>query len=397
MTKRVLIKGGRPLHGEVYVSGDTYSGIAAISYAIFSGEKKRVIGAPRSKVFIEFIKACNDCGLEIKWVEVDKLDVKIDWANFKSDFSKLGNSVSSNFLEIITNLVLTKKYSAKLPIRFRKNLGRYKRLGFTINYYEDSYFEIIRPNNIAHENIYINAFERDFYTLLSYRILKNIFPQIHIDFQNNFHPLNVFDISDEENEIKIDINRKEFNIYASLAMLNDGEIDILNYDLPKSLGFLMDLVEIGAEYEVINNRLRIWQSKKELKSNYDYTRSELDELGSCLIYLSVHSDRNIRVLCRDTKNVRNLLTLLNMVGCEIIYNLSEKRTSEILNLVVRPSNLHSFKISDDHIDLMGVMLMVSSAYKGNSIIDVEDSFENYHTNIWSNLEAIGLKVASKDS
>ena len=138
------------------------------------------------------------------------------------------------------------------------------------------------------------------------------------------------------------------------------------------------------------------QSKKEIKSNYDYTRSELDELGFCLLYLAVYSDKNVRVLCRDSKNIRNLLTLLNMVGCEIVYNMTEKKSSENLNLVIRPSNLHSFKISDDNIDTIGVMVLSSSVYRGSSFVDIEESFDNYHTNIWANLGNLGLKMILKD-
>ncbi len=393
-----LIKGGWSAHGDVEVSGDTNSAIANTCLALLTGEKKIIINAPRTNIFLAFLKNLELLGVEIKWISISQISVDVDWNVFDPDFVQYLPDLVPTFSEIFINLVLAKKYSVKVPLKFRTHLPRYKRLGCIVEFSDDNYFLIQAPihNNVALPKYHIHSFQKDFYALLNYSLLKYIYPKIHIDFDNKPHPLRIF--SDQEymkqDKYSVSANVSEVNFYAMLAVLTDGELNIKGVDLELSLGFLMDLDEIGATYEVKSKVLKIWQDLKFLKPKYNYISSNPDELGYLLLFHTLYGEKKISITCRDSFDIRDLIKTLNIMGCYISY---EQLQDKILELTVKPSVLVSFKLPIPNGRWGGVVLAAAIAYIGNSIVTDIERISDYIPFLEETLENLDLKLIPRAS
>jgi len=63
---RLLIHGGWPAHGEVTLTGDTYSAIVKICIACLNGGETVIENVPRSKLLLNFLNFASSIGVGAK-------------------------------------------------------------------------------------------------------------------------------------------------------------------------------------------------------------------------------------------------------------------------------------------------------------------------------------------
>ena len=387
---RLLIHGGWPAHGEVTLTGDTYSAIVKICIACLNGGETVIENVPRSKLLLNFLNFAISIGVGAKWVNVDALLINADWSSISNDISKK-DLTDLHIYEVFLCIVLAKKFSVKVSLATRKRLLRYKKLGFQMEYSEDNYYLITCPLEFPSQRVNVNCRQRDFFTTLSYAIIKNLYTMVNINFENNYSPIrDVLGYSAvNSKKLIVDANRFELSFYASLALLTDGEITIKNADLSKSLGFLLDLREIGLDYDVKKNTVRVWQEQRVQKDFYNYYTSEVDELGYLLIIHSVIGSKKIKLIGYNSYGHREMLKNLNIMGCKIDY----EEFGNKLYISISPSILRTSRSFLDESGLAGVVIFASLVYQGNSIINNIDKIEHVLPDISDNLSSLKLKYS----
>ncbi len=388
-----LIRGGWSAHGEVSVSGDSFSAISWISAALLSSDAKSIINVPRSNVTLSFIRFMNECGFNIEWRGLSRIKCNVDWSRLSPDLSKIEFD-DYRFMELAADIVLAKLNQCLLPLKYRKYLTRFRRLKFEVQLIEDVGYQITVPQVPEIKKMHIKSEQRDFYTVLSYSILKFVYPEIYIEYKGVFDPANVFSDTERvaKSTFKVNMNAIEFNFYTSLAMLTEGELKLKNVELPESLGYLLLLFEVGASYEVEGGTLKIWQDYKKIEQYYNFVKTAPDELGYLLLYLSAFSDNKILVKAKNKPPYLKVIKTLNMMGCQLSYSDFE---SESIMVEVKPSNLKSFRQQITSIELGGVILAGSFLYDGNTIVSEINQFSEYLPFLSDNLNEIGLKFSTR--
>lgn len=391
-----LIKGGWSAHGEVDISGDTNSAIANTCHAILAGGVKTISNVPRTDIFLRFLSDLRLLGVEAEWVSVKQIKIDLNWNIFNPDFVENYAELSPAFLEVLINIVLAKRLSVRVPLKYRTHLQRYKRLGCIIEYSDDNYFLIQAPNTDDSESpvLHIHSYEKDFYALLNYALLKNIYPKIHIDFENKHNPVRIFTDTTyvAKNKYFVTPNVAEINFYAILSVLTDGELDLNGVDLSLSLGFLMDLDEIGASYEVKKNKVKIWQDLKLMEDKYNYVSSNADELGYLVLFHTLFREQSVKIVCRDSFDIRALIKTINIMGCHVGYIELEDK---LLELTVKPGTLSSFKLAIPNSRWGGVILAAAFAYEGNTIISDMNKISEYMPFLDESLQYLDLKITAR--
>lgn len=389
---RLLINGGWPAHGEIYLSGDTYSAIVNFCIASLQGGEVTIFNCPRSQLFLTVLDFANDIGIKINWKNIDTIVINTDWSEISGDIVSQ-NVFESDIYEMFLCLLLVKKFSANVSLSFRKRLIRFKRLGFEIEYSDENFYKVVVP--IEFKDVIFNIYgrKRDFFTTLCYSILKNLCKGININFDNNYSPiLNLLEFNSREiKELVCDANKTELNFYASLGLLTDGEITIRNADLSKSLSFLLDLREIGLEYEVKHRQVRIWQDLKYQKEFYNYTSSEPDEFGYLLLIHSVYGEKPVKIIGLDSYLHLQCIKQLNMLGCKIDFNTNDGK----IYAVVSPGILKSSKCFLESNGLAGVILVAGFTYVGNMIVNNNQQIDHYLPDLLENLDNLKLKFTGQ--
>lgn len=388
-----LIRGGWSAHGELSVSGDSFSAIANISAALLSSDPKSITNVPRSNITLSFITFLNNCGFNIEWRGISRIKCNVDWSRFNPDLSKVEFD-DFRHMEIVADIVLAKLNRCLLPLKFRKYLTRYRRLKFEIHLIEDVGYQITVPEIPEIKKMHIKSDQRDFYTVLSYSLLKFVYPEIHIAYKGVFDPANVFSDPEksEKSTYKVNMNAIEFNFYTSLAMLTEGELKLQNVALSESLGYLLLLFEVGASYEVEGGTLKIWQDYKKIEQYYNFVKTAPDELGYLLLYLSVFASNKILVKAKNIPQNLKIIKNLNIMGCQLSYSDFE---SESIMVEVKPSNLKSFKQQVTSLESGGIILAASFIYDGNTIVSEINQFSEYLPFLSDNLTEIGLKFSTR--
>lgn len=388
-----LIRGGWSAHGELTVSGDSFSAIANISAALLSSDPKSITNVPRSNITLSFITFLNNCGFNIEWRGISRIKCNVDWSRFNPDLSKVEFD-DFRHMEIVADIVLAKLNRCLLPLKFRKYLTRYRRLKFEIHLIEGVGYQITVPEIPEIKKMHIKSDQRDFYTVLSYSLLKFVYPEIYIAYKGVFDPANVFSDAEklEKSTYKVNMNAIEFNFYTSLAMLTEGELKLQNVALSESLGYLLLLFEVGASYEVEGGTLKIWQDYKKIEQYYNFVKTAPDELGYLLLYLSVFATNKILVKAKNIPQNLKIIKNLNIMGCQLSYSDFE---SESIMVEVKPSNLKSFKQQVTSLESGGIILAASFIYDGNTIVSEINQFSEYLPFLSDNLTEIGLKFSTR--
>lgn len=283
------VKGGKPLFGEVEISGAKNSALKIIIASLFTNEDVYISNVPRVKSLEKEIQILESLGSKVEWLSFNYLKIN----NSKLISSKipleLGKNLNTSFLFAGPLLYRFGEATIPLPDTGTENIERFietwSSLNIEINF--DSNFIYLRSDNSKPGRVEI---ARASHTATDNAILSSIFLNGETTIINTSEEIEVKDLVNFCNSMGAEIeyeNKRvlkikgqrhfkgtEFNVVSDLteivfftvaALITNGNIIIKNID-KGSISFLISFLnKIEANFEFTNNsELRVWRKANEL-------------------------------------------------------------------------------------------------------------------------------------
>ncbi len=390
------IKGGKPAYGVVEISGDVYAAILIIADFIASKRTElQLTNVPRCQLMLDFLDFIVNIGVQVKWLTVNQINLKID----------SGVNTELNFLEHqypYLNLVIPALFQREKEISIsietaniiREQIKFYVSLGIKRNVYNGR-VNLIAPLDTESTSVTLRAdADEDIYKVAGKLLLKKLFPNIRVTY--NEHNPNLALLLNGSTSVRQDcpLSLLEFNFFAALGILTDGDIEFANFDLTRYLNFLLKLVDVGANYEIIDNRLKLWYEKKDLSNIYVYPHIALDELGYLILITSLLSEKNVRISTPPKDELDLLGKELNIIKCRNDH-YPAKDKSGYVEIMIKPSRIglvrNNFRVSE--FTGINLPILVSSFINdGRSWVSGIDYVDYFSQNLRDNLMNLNLDI-----
>ena len=285
------IHGGKPLLGEVEISGAKNSALKIIIASLFCNEDVYISNVPKVRSLEKEIQILESLGSKVEWITSSYLKINNSKLNSFIIPADLGKNLITSFLFAGPLLYRFGEATIPLPDTGIKGLERFietwSSLNIEINY--DSNFLYLRSDNSKSGEIEI---KRTSHTATDNAILSSIFLNGETTIINTSEEVEVRDLVNFCNQIGASIeyeNKRvlkikgqrhfkgtDFSIvsdlseavfFSVLALVTNGNIIIKNVD-KSNLSFLISFLnKIEANFEfTTNSELRIWKKIGDLKS-----------------------------------------------------------------------------------------------------------------------------------
>ncbi len=391
------IKGGKPAYGQVEISGDVYAAILIVADFLASKRKELLIeNAPRCQLLLDFLDFIINIGVKVKWNSINEVSLKID-GQLNTDLSFPGEQ--NIYLKLIIPALFQREKEVSISIEtanmIREEIRFYGSLGIRRNVF-NGHVNLIAPLDTESPNQILRADrDDDIFGAGGKILLHRLFKNTRLVY--NEHNPNLALLLNGSSAIKQDcpLSLIEFNFFAALGLLTNGDIEFVNYDLARYLNFLLKLVDFGASYEVIDNKLKLWYQKREFQSMYRLPHIALDELGYSLLISSVLSDHNVKLTVPQKEELEDLLKELNIINCRTD-SAQVKGIPDVVDVVARPSKLSLVRNAFEVTPHLGVnMTMMAAAFvnDGRSWISHIEKIEYYNQSLLDNLSNLNLDIS----
>lgn len=381
------IRGGTPPYGTVSLAGDSDATVFLLAQSFFRENKFTLKNVPRSGLVLDFISVIESLGVQLTWNNESSLTVFVP-SEVSTDISSA--DFSYKFVQLLIPAILFRKGECEIPITFRSEAKFYRSIGFDVE--AESQSILIRRNFVKQydNEKEIKANGEELYLVAARLLLSNFEQNIKVTINTSDYRLNLIKENSSANNMVVPYNQREFNLFVSLACIPSSEINIENYDLSESLQFLMLFDKMIGNYEVMDGKLKVWSQNKPLEDLYEFKSLSCDSIGYLFLILSLVSKKTITIVCPNHKEIEDIVTELNIVGCKISY----KEQGENIVAMVRPiGSLSSVRTEISDPEWGGVLILGAVASRGSSRLDNFNTLAYGTQYLLDNLSNLNLDVS----
>jgi len=284
------IKGGKPLLGEVEISGAKNSALKIIIASLFTNEDVYISNVPKVKSLEKELQIMESLGSKVEWLSSNYLKINNSKLHSSKISMGLGKNLNTSFLFAGPLLYRFGEATIPLPDSGTEGLDRFletwSSLNIEINF--DANFLYLRSDNSKAGRVEI---VRTSHTATDNAILSSIFLNGETTIINSSEEIEVKDLVnfciqlgasiEYENKRVLRIKGQrhfkgtDFSIvsdlaevvyFSILALVTNGNIIIKNID-KSHLSFLISFLnKVEANFEfTTNSELRIWKKVGEIK------------------------------------------------------------------------------------------------------------------------------------
>lgn len=285
------IIGGKPLNGEIKVSGARNCALKVIHAAMFSNEDVIIRNVPKIGSLEADIDILTSLGAEITWISQNSLKLngsKINSFEVPYDLGAKQRTcllLAGPLVHRFGQARLPKPYSVKYGARpVNRFIETWKNLGYTVN--EDENYVHISGHNMlgANVNFKISTHMGTENAILSSLFLngdtfiKNAAEEVEVDSLIEFCNSIGGNVSRVEpriikvtgvelfrgTEFVVPPDKTDVVVFATCALATQGSVIIKNVEQAHLLSFVNVLTKLGARYEFEGDSVRIWNSAESL-------------------------------------------------------------------------------------------------------------------------------------
>lgn len=389
--------GGKPVFGEVVLSGDTDAAIVLVVKALFEQDEVLIDNVPRSINFINFLKQIEKIGLKNIWLDLDTVKIFIDKC-INDDLGEL-NFEDRNINKLLIPLVLFREANCFINDSERSEAKFFREIGFIVEVEAERIH--IKVPNFLKDISEIQVVANDSFTYAARSFINNLFNSaLVLRFEkNNFFIDDLLQLTMNKKVYHCPFSISEFEFWASLVLLTNGELTVYNFDASLFTNFLSVLTRMGLNYEVQSNKVKLWTEQNRLVEYYDFTGFEVDEICTFIIILNKRNStsKGITVLVRKTTLLLSLIKDLNILGLDInIVNHLQKGGSLWLIKLLKSKAINHSKLSVSNYVNGFAIFLISLYSDGNHKITNYNVFFRNHYCLLDKLKNVGIKIDSDD-
>lgn len=390
--KTIKIKGDKPIFGKVRLSGDTEYAIATIVYLYSVGKYCKIKNVPRSEKLLEFYQQALRIGMGIKWLSED--EIQLFESELNSDCSNITEIERFNEVQVLAPLLIKKTGGCVIDPIHRSEAKYYRNLGFNITAIGEK-LNISRPfDTLPTEPLDVSKV--DIYSYVS-KIMTEDYEYSNLHLVNK--ELNLYHKyfenikrAEKITRIILPFNSREFNLFCAIGLFSSAEITFENYNLSQFLNILLLFERFGLEYEIIDDKLKVWKKQKKLESYYDLTSFSIDVVGYSAINLISHGKKTTRLLVDDRDDLKNFVTDLNMMGAKIVF--SDKESNPDYAILEMPHSTYSpLKNIYLKTEWGGNLILLAAISPGTSTISNFNEYAKHYSNLIDNLKNLNINIS----
>ena len=395
----IKIKGNNYIHGNVSLSGDTYSAIFLTLFFTVKTEAKAnftLTNVPRSSLFLEFIQVASKIGIQVNWISVDTVEISCD--KITNDLSFLKSKEDENYVKIFLPAILGIQGRCKLSLNDRKIVQFYKELDYRVKI--DVKSELIgveRPLKQV-SNSSMDLKNADDIEMISRLILsagnenfKCVLPKSAFAYKYNLYNQNISFDQIKGKEHRVISNYSEFLLYSSLAAFSEAEVNFDNFKLDEHLAYLLRITDMIANYEVTSSKLKIWNDPKKPLLEYDFSTLTDEEIGYLMVILSHVAKTTVSIVSKKSTRLIDLIKDLNIQGFGIEY----KESGDYFLIKIKSFDVGNLK-SDFSNDAywVGVYIFMASIIPGNSELNSCQDYLSTVPELIGKVEQLNIDIST---
>lgn len=414
------ISGGKPLLGEVEISGAKNSALKILIASLFTNEDVYISNVPKVKSLEKELQILESLGSKVEWITSSYLKINNSKLTSSVIPIELGKNLFTSFLFAGPLLYRFGEATIPLPDNGTEDIERFiqtwSQLNIEINF--DTDFIYLRSDNSKSGRVEI---PRTSHTATDNAILSSIFLNGETTIINTSEEVEVKDLVNFCREMGAEIeyeNKKvlkikgqrhfkgaEFEVvsdlsevvfFTVLALLTNGNVIIKNID-KSNLSFLIAFLnKIDASFEFTSNsELRVWRRGGEIKE-FDVSSSAYPNIISdyipYLLILSLFTKEECVLNDTSYKNKFSYIYLLNKIGAKI--KLFEGSNDyERCDIIVKGnSNFNFDKVNVENSSYPEVFLLLSLALNSSTEILNSQKFESSFENLIEKVVKLGAEV-----
>lgn len=401
--KRVLIKGGKPLKGTVYLSGSRDSAIKLITASLLICEDVFLDNVPEVGDVFSLVELVKELGVSAEWVGTNKLFINASGLSKTTVPKEL--DCEGDVASLMASSLLTRFGEVYIPNSVSEYAHIWESLGASICVEEG------RPCRVESKQALHSAtisFEEDIRMSTESAIVSSVLVSGETLIHNVAQEPEVDDligflnacgakverISDKTIKVigvgnlsgaswKVMPDRNEAVAWAVAAVCTHGDITIENICQKDIVAFLSKLRQMGVHYEVVDNHLRVWSEKGQ-----ELTMPEVVQSTSSLLGLLMTQADGVGFLRgANDPNEFEYTKELNRMGAKIkVVDASAKITGPTVLGGRRVS------VSDPH---SGTTLVVAALMaEGKSEVFGADIVEQSHENFFEKVQSLGGDISA---
>lgn len=416
----IKVNGGKPLLGEVEISGAKNSALKLLIASLFTSEPVFLSNVPKIKSIQTEILIMESLGSKIEWLSPNY--IKIDNSSLFSSVipEELGKNLITSFL--FAGPLLYRFGEASIPLpdsgvqEIEKFLETWSSLNIEINFDKNYLYlksdksipgriEILRSSHTATDNAILSSI-----FLNGETIIINSSEEIEIKDLINFCNLMGAQIEYENKRVlKIKGQRHfksvdfevvsdltEIVFFTVLALGSNGNIILKNID-KANLAFLISFLnKIEANFEFTSNsELRIWKKVGYLKP-FDIKASTypgiISDFIPYFVVLGLFCDGESHLMDQTYKDKFDFIYTLNKYGAKIKIFEGNKDFEDCDIYTYGPAELSLSKLNLGTVNSAGPLFLTSILSPNNVEIINSSSLEYIFENIIQKVVKLGLDV-----
>lgn len=414
------ISGGKPLLGEVEISGAKNSALKLIIASLFSSEPVYLSNVPKIKSIQNEILIMESLGSKIEWISNNY--IKIDNSSLFSSIipEELGKNLITSFLFAGPLLYRFGEVTIPLPdsgiSEIEKFINTWASLNIEINFDKNNLYlksdkslpgrvEIHRSSHTATDNAILSSiFLNGETTIINSSEEIEIKDLINfcnlIGAQIEYENKRVLKISGQRHfkgaEFDVVSDLTEIVFFAVLALGSNGNIILKNID-KANLAFLVSFLnKIEANFEFTSNsELRIWKKVGKLKS-FDIKATSfpgiISDFVPFFVILALFCEGESRITDQTYKDKFDFIYTLNKYGAKLKIFEGNKDFEECNILVYGPVELALSKIKLETINSAGPLFLASVLSPNNVEIINPGIMDYIFENVIQKVVKLGLDV-----
>lgn len=414
------VNGGKPLLGEVEISGAKNSALKLLIASLFTSEPVYLSNIPKIKTIQTEILIMESLGSKIEWLSNNY--IKIDNSSLFSSVipEELGKNLLTSFLFAGPLLYRFGEVSIPLPesgiSEIEKFLNTWASLNIEINF--DKNYLYLKSDKSLPGRVEIS---RSSHTATDNAILSSIFLNGETTIINSSEEIEIKDLIDFCNlmgasieyenkrvlkikgqrhfksvEFEVVSDLTEVVFFTVLALGSNGNIILKNID-KGNLAFLISFLnKIEANFEFTSNsELRIWKKIGKLKP-FEVKSTAFPGIISdfipFLVVLGLFCDGESHITDQTYKDKFDFIYTLNKFGAKIKIFEGNRDFEKCEILVNGPVDLALSKIKLENINSSGPLFLASILSPNNVEIVNHNKLEFVFENIIQKVVKLGLDV-----
>jgi len=416
MAEKFVIKGGKPLKGEVGIMGAKNAAFPILAAALLTKQSCIIDNLPLIEDVFQMLKILEGLGAKVSWL--DKKKIKVRCANIsprKIPFDIVGCFRGSI---LIAGPLLARFNKLKIPppggclIGVRPidtHLDAFSQLGVKVSSEDNLYtfrkqkselakvvlreFSVTATENVllfsalSNKKTILKIADQDYQIQELIKVLKKMGAKIKMTGVHTLEIIGIKNLKGFEHTIISDPIETGTFIVATLA--TKGEVVIKNAEFSFLDLFLKRLKDFGANFEILaKNKIKILPSKK----------LKIDKIQS-LPYPGIHSDLQpeLGVLATQTKGPTLIhdplfegrlkyLEELNKMGADIIFCDPHRA------IVYGPTQLQGIEIPSSDLRAGAALIIAGLIAKGKTVINNIYQIDRGYERIEERLQQLGADI-----